>query len=328
MGLFDGIKAAYHQANPFDNNRTWRTHYDAKKSSGGGGGGGGGGGWGGSSGSKPTKVTKYEDAYDKAMRDAMASLNAYRTPTPRFINYDISASWKKARQMAQQAVSPIYKQKMTDFINRQKVELGREKADVATGKSALDQALTRLLQDTQLQRGRTTEDTETNIADITAAREFAARSEGLNFDAAQRALSEGLSAGNMADTGLGQQQVQENQLMYREMSNEQVRQVDNKIEAQNTLMNRTFQDLEIKEARGSEDTTSGKKKLDLDLERFIQDQKHTKDQQFKQWELEKAADVASKSIGIQGQLVDQWIQSLTGKGYTAQEIANAASIYK
>lgn len=258
----------------------------------------------------------------------MELINAMRTPTPRFINYDIGASWDKARQMATQAVSPIYQQKMTDFINRQKVELTREKADVATGKEALDLKLARLLEDTGLTRTRTAEDTEFNIQDIRDAQAFADRSEGLNFDAASRALTEGLSAGNMAQSGLGQQQIQENQLVRRDMSNEQVRQMDNKIEAQNTLMNRTFQDLEVKEVRGKEDTVSGKKQLDLNLERFIQDQAYEKDQQFKQWELEKAADIAQKSIGLQGQLVDQWLASLAGKGYTAQEIANAASIYK
>ena len=31
MGFWDGIKAAYHQVNPFDSGRTWRTHYDARK---------------------------------------------------------------------------------------------------------------------------------------------------------------------------------------------------------------------------------------------------------------------------------------------------------
>lgn len=271
--------------------------------------------------------TKYSDAYDKALKDAMAALNASRTPTPRFINYDIGASWNKAREEATKAVSPIYQQKMTDFINRQQQELTRKRDDTASGKSALDQALERLLGDTTLQRTRTEEDATTNINDINAAQAFSARNEGLNFDAANRALNEGLGATGLADTGLGQQQVQETQMARREQSNEQVRQTDNKIEATKTLMNRTFQDLEIKDTQAGEDTTQSKQKLDLDLERFIQDQSFEKDQTSKQLELEKAADIAQKQIGVQKQLVDQWIASLSGQGYTAQEIANAASIY-
>ncbi len=267
-------------------------------------------------------------AEDKRNADLQAIIAATRTPQPRFINYDITGSWNKAREMATQAVSPIYQQKMTDFINRQQQELGRKQTDTVTGKSALDQALARLMEDTGTQRTRTAEDTTANIQDINDTLAFNTRAESLNYDAASRALTEGLGAGNMADSGLGQQQLQEANLARREQSNETIRQSENKVEAQNTLMNRTFQDLELKETRSSQDTTSGKQKLDLDLERFIEDQAYERDQTQKDLDLKKAADIASKSIGIQGQLVDQWIASLSGKGYTAQEIANAASIYK
>lgn len=271
---------------------------------------------------------KTQNDYQSQLDSMRALINSMRTPQPRFISYDITASWNKAREMATQAVSPIYQQKMTDFINRQKVELTRQKDDTTTGKQALDLALNRLLADTQTQRGRTQEDTETTVGDIRDTQAFNARQEGLNFDAANRALTEGVGAAGIAESGLGQQQVQEAQQMRRDMSNEEVRQIDNKVDAAWTLMNRTFQDLTTKEARGQEDTTSGKKKLDLDLERFIQDQAYDKDQQFKQWELQKAADISERSIGLQGQLVDQWLASLSGQGYTAQEIANAASIYR
>ncbi len=265
---------------------------------------------------------------DQAYNQQLALINAMKTPTPRFVNYDITGSWNKAREMATQAVSPIYQQKMNDFINRQQQELGRKQTDTNTGKYALDQALARLMEDTGVQRNRTAEDTAFNIQDINDNLAYTTRAESLNYDAANRALTEGLGAGNMAESGLGQQQLQEGQLARREQSNEVIRQSDNKVEAQNTLMNRTFEDLTTKETRSGEDTTSGKQKLDLDLERFIEDQAYDRDQTQKQNDLSMAADIAQKSIGIQGQLVDQWIASLSGKGYTAQEIANAASIYK
>lgn len=271
------------------------------------------------------QTDKYD--YDQQSRydDLLAAL---RTPTPRFINYDISASWDKARQMATKAVSPVYQQKLTDFVNRQKTELTRQKDDTVSGKAALDLALGRLLDDTQVQRTRTAEDTTTNIQDLTDARSYQARGEGLNFDAANRALIEDVASAGLAESGLGQQQIQETQMARREDSNEQIRQYENKVEAQNTLMNRTFEDLAIKEGRGQEDTTTQKSKLDLDLERFIEDQAFDLDQQKKTLELQKQADIAQKSIGLQRQLVDQWLASLSGQGYTAQEIANAASIYR
>lgn len=268
------------------------------------------------------------EAYNRATAATLAAINASRTPVPRYIQYDQTASWNKAREMATQAVSPVYQQKMTDFINRQQVELGRKQEDVTSGKSALDQALERLMQDTGVQRTRTTEDTNTSVQDINDTQAFNERGDSLNFDAANRALTEGVGAAGLAESGLGQQKVQEAQLAHRDMSNEQVRQTDNKVAAVNTLMNRTFEDLSTKETRGSEDNTQGKAKLDLDLERFIGDQTYERDQETKANEAEKQLAIEQKAQGIQGQLVDQWIQSLSGKGYTAQEIANAASIYK
>lgn len=273
---------------------------------------------------------QYRDTAAKSQResDLAAMAAALRTPEPRFIDYDIGASWNKARQMAADAVNPVYKAEMDRFLARQKTELGRMKADTAQGKTALDQALSRLLEDTATQRTRTTEDTATNVQDLQDSLAFQTRQDSLNFDAANRALTEDLGAGNLAQSGLGQQQLQESQMAYRDMSNEQIRQTNNKVEAQRTLMERTFEDLAVKETREKEDTTNKKAKLDLDLERFIQDQALDRKEKKADIELRKAADIAQKSIGLQRQLVDQWLASLSGQGYTAQEIANAASIYR
>ena len=271
---------------------------------------------------------KEKNNYDKQYQQQLALINAMKTPTPRFINYDVTGSWNKAREMAANAVSPMYKQKMDDKILQWQNELEAKKSQSEQGKSALDLALSRLLEDTGTQRARTAEDTATNVKDINDTQAFQTRQDSLNYDATSRALTEGIGAGNMAQSGLGQQQIQENNLKYRENSNEQIRQMDNKVEAQNTLMNRTFEDLGTKETRAGEDTTSGKSKIDIDLEQFIKDQDVVKQQTKHELAASEAADIAQKSIGLQGQLVDQWIQSLQGKGYTAQEIANAASIYK
>ncbi len=278
------------------------------------------------------KTTKAAPAagtdWQKMYNDALASLRAAQTPQPRFINYDIGGSWAKARELATNAVSPIYQQKMTDFVNRQQVELGRKQEDVVSQKQSLDQVLSRFLEDTGTSRTRAQEDTTANVSDIEEAQAFSERMGGLSFDSASRALAEGLGAAGTADSGLGRGQVTESIQNRNLMSNEQVRQMENKVEAQNTLMTRTFADLEKGETRKTEDTTSAKAKVDLDLERFIGDQAFEKDQKTKQLALEKEADIARQSLSYQDQIVDQWIQSLSGKGYTAQEIANAASMYR
>lgn len=269
-----------------------------------------------------------EKIYNDALAKAMAASRANQPPVPRMINFDIGGSWDKARQMATNAVSPIYQQKLNDFIGRQQTELQRQQTDTSTQKSALDTALAQFITDSNTTRQRTTEDTNANITDVNAQQAANDRSEGLSFDQANRSLNESLGAGNVADTGLGQQAVTEGQKARDIASNEQLRQSTEKVDAANTLMNRTFDDLTTGTTRKTDATNTGKGQLDLNMERFIEDQSYNLDQEQKQENLSKEADIAQQQIGYQGQLVDQWLASLSGKGYTAQEIANAASIYK
>ena len=284
--------------------------------------------------STPTKPST--SSYDKEMADLQKELAALRSsqnqvyipPVPRIARYDSMAGYNKAREMAAQAKNPIYNQKMTDFISRQNELLGRQKTDITNSKGALDQSLARLLEDSGVMRARATEDRDSNVDDAQATRAAEARAEGLDFDAAYRAMTEGLGAANMAESGLGQQQIGDAITARNTMSNEQVRQTENKIEAQNTLLGRTFQDLEVSDTRNTEDTTAKKTQLDLDLERFIDDQAYDSDQFKKTNELDRQLAISQATSGYQRQLVDQWVNSLAGAGYTAEEIGIAASIYR
>lgn len=267
------------------------------------------------------------DALAAAQR-LLDQVRSYQPPVPKIASLDVSGVWNKAKEMANNAVSPIYQQKMNDFIARQQVELARQKSDTDTAKGALDTTLSRNLEDTGTARTRTQEDTNTNIADINASQEFASREGGLDYDAAQRALIEGVSAAGTADTGMGRQQVNESARKYSSMSNEQVRQADNKVAASKTLLNRTFEDLEREDTRNTEDTSAKKGRLDLDLERFIEDQNFDRDQEQKNQEIQKQQDIYQQANQYQGQLVNQWIQSLKGAGYSDADIAATAAVYK
>lgn len=283
---------------------------------------------------KPTQpsTAKADSEFDdwrKQIAALQSQLNQrYVEPVPRIARYDSMAGYNKARDMAASAKNPIYNQKMTDFINRQNQLLTRQKTDITNSKGALDESLSRLLEDSGVMRARASEDRESNVEDIQATRAAEARAEGLDFDAAYRAMTEGLGAANMAESGLGQQQIGDAITARNTMSNEQVRQSENKIEAQSTLLNRTFQDLDISDTRNTEDTTAKKTQLDLDLERFIEDQTYDRNQFTQINELERQAAISQATSGYQRQLVDQWIQSLAGQGYTAEEIGIAASIYR
>lgn len=271
--------------------------------------------------SAPDLSAIYNEAYN-------AALKASQTPAPRLITFDSNGAWSKAQEMATAAVSPIYQQKMTDFLASQATALQRQQEDTTTGEAAADTTLQQQLADSATSRSRTAEDTTTANADTQAAQDYADRTEGLTYDAASRSLNSGLGASGTATSGIGQGQVTEANAARLAGSNEEVRQSDNKIAAQNTLMNRTFEDLTTSDTRNTEGNANTKSALDLNLTRFIQDQSTALQGEQEQEELDKQSDIASQSVTDEGNLVNQWINSLAGQGYSAQEIANAAAIYK
>lgn len=252
---------------------------------------------------------------------------AATTPIPRLASFDISSAYDKALQAAAAAVNPVYAAELTRFVDQQTQALSEQQQGATAQKSALDVALDRLRQDNATSKERTTQDTTANIADINATQDVTAREQGLNFDATSRALNENLGAGGTADTGLGQQAVQEGQRQYRDMSNEQVRQTDNKVQAANVLMGRTFQDLDTSETRTTEDTGTKKAQVDVDLQNFIKDQQLALDSQKATIEVKKQSDIQAAAAVNEKSQINDWIASLRGQGYSPQEIALAAQVY-
>jgi hypothetical protein len=256
-----------------------------------------------------------------------ATIAAPVAPVPRLAQFDLSSAYNKALQAAQAAINPVYAAELSRFVDSQNQALTEQQQAGTATKSALDLALERLHQDSNTTRTRTTEDTNTNIGDINATQAFNARNEGLSFDTTNRALNEGLGANGMAGSGLGEQQVEDQQQTYRNQSNEEVRQSDNKVAAANTLMARTFQDLDTQETRTGEDTTTKKAQVDVDLQNFIKDQQLKLESEKAQEEANKQGDILTATNTNQQSQIQQWIAGLRGQGYTPQEIALAAQVY-
>lgn len=272
----------------------------------------------------------YAAELNKALAALAAASKPY-IPKPEVIRsfkYDTGGALTKAQQMAQNAVNPVYQQAMDNFLQRQSVELGNKQAQVGLEREGLDTNYNRILEDSGVARTRDTEDTNANIAETRASRAVAAREEGLDFDAANRMLNEGLGAAGVADSGLGQQQVDDSQQKMVRMSNEEVRQSENKVAAANTLLTRSFEDLARKDTRAGEDKTYGNKQLDIDINNFMDDQALAKTDFTFQQEKEKSQYIAQLTKNYQDQLVSQWIQSLYGQGATAAEIQLASNTYR
>lgn len=278
----------------------------------------------------PIAVTPATNPLEDQYNQLMAAIKAANppTPVPRMVTPNLTSIYSQAQTQAENAVNPRYQQLMTDFLAKQAQDLRVQQDAANQGTAAADTTLQQNLQDTALQRSRTSEDTASSIADTAAAQDFAEKSGGLTYDTASRALNEGLGAAGTAESGLGQGQVQDAKTAENLQSNEQLRQSDNKEAAATTLMNRTFEDLGTSDTRSTAANTTAKNDINVNLQTFIAGQGQDLTAEQHNEDIEKAGDILVAKNNDAGQLIDQWLQSLSGQGYTAQEIANAASIYK
>lgn len=274
-------------------------------------------------------------AYEKEMADLQRQYNSLMAqanqPAPpeivRNFKYDTNAGLKKAKQMAEAALNPIYKANMDNFLNRQAKLLGQKKTNIQTGREDLSTVYNRLIEDNTTTRDRNTEDTASNINEINTARGVAAREEGLDFDAASRALNEGLGASGTAESGLGRQQMDDAAAKMTRQSNEEVRQSQNQVAAAQTLLNRSFEDLTRSDTRGKQDLDTGNKKLTIDLNQFIETQQLDKKDFTHEQNKDRASTIAKSTSNYQSMLVSKWIQSLSDKGATPSEILLASQTY-
>lgn len=271
----------------------------------------------------PDLAAIYNAAYAAAMKANPP------TPVPRMVAPpNLTALYATATQQATANVTPRYTQMMNDFLASQAQALSTQQQQTTAQEGALDTTLQQNLSDSQLQRTRTAEDTATSNADTEASQAYNERTGGLSYDAASRALNTGLGASGTATSGIGQGQVGESNVAENAQSNEQLRQSTDKVTAANTLMNRTFQDLTTSDTRAEGADTSQKNQLDINLQQFIAGQGVDLTTEQHNESASKEADIATATQSDAGQLIDQWLSSLPSQGYTAQEVANAASIYK
>lgn len=263
--------------------------------------------------------------YTAAMNAALA---AKIQPVPRVVSFDAAGAYKSAQVAAQNAVNPVYTQMMNNFLAGQQTALKTQQDTTAQSSAALDTAAANTLADNATSQTRAAEDNTSTVNNLETTQAANDRADGLTFDAANRALNAQLGASGTAESGLGQGTVSDAQIARKAASDTQQLGTQNNVDAANTAMNRTFEDLNTSNTRATAADTTGKQSLQVNLEDFINGQQSSLATETATENLQKSTDILTATQNNEQQLVNQWLQSLAGKGYTAQEIANAAAVYK
>lgn len=255
----------------------------------------------------PAADTSWQDTI-KQQNDRINALLNQVNSTPKAAYFDIAGNYAKARSTAENAVNPVYQKKLNDFVARQQVELGRQQADIGTQKTNLDQALQDALDASNVNRDRTTADVGSNIANIQNQDQNYQADTGQQFNTDRNALAGNLAQSGLTTSGLGAQQ-QNQQIQNRNtQEGRQTEAFKQQQDAQNLLKSRTFEDLLKSDTIGQRNTGQAKGQLDINLNRYIEDQAYNLDTQKQSLETSRNTDI----LGQQSQAVkNQFLQFLS-----------------
>lgn len=324
MGLLDAVKGAYHQVNMWDDNRTWRTHYDSKKPSAGG--GGGGGGWGTSTASSSSNAAS-DAAREMARLRAELNSMRYSPPVPRLASFDIMSNWRNAQSAAERAQNPLYEKKLNDFLARNAQKKATKNTEFDLTKENINLEKSQAFEDSALSRARTTEDVTGAIDKINQQEGYYQQDEGRSFDTEYRQAAEELATQGAATTGLGKQASSDMVRLRNVTNTRQLDEFKGMREAKNLFKTRTFEDLARADVRADIAATNKTKGAQIDFDSYLEDLAYD-EKVFKFENEQQRLEAVLRDTGNYEKAgVESFLASLAGKGYNAQEIALARQTY-
>lgn len=247
------------------------------------------------------------DAANKALQ------SIYNRPAaPTAANYDYLGNRHAAQAQAASNINPLYIKLLNQFKTDQATALARQQADTTYGKSQLDQQLQDALDASGVNRTRTAQDVTTNKSDIANQEQNFQADTGQQFDQARTALARTGFAGGGNTDQLNQQSQQQNVQEGR-----QTQAFQQQKNVQDLLKSRTFEDLSRSDALNTRNTGQQQGRLDINLNRFIEDQGTALTKQQQELELKRQADIASQTPTYEKELFGQFLNSIKNTGVRA-----------
>lgn len=237
---------------------------------------------------KTTTPAPSTDNYLNSLNSQIAALQAQMTPT--LPSMDLTGLYNKAKTSAESAVNPYFTKQLNDFLGRQGELRKRSQADYQTKLTDLQDELKSFLEGSEVNRGRTTQDTSTAIGNTLADAVVNRTSEGRQFDIANEANKAQLADAGLTMSGLGKQQLYNITQTRAETGKQATVEKERKVEVQKLLKTRTFEDLARSDTQAGVQTEKGKKIAKVDLDREFGDLMWEESQT--RWDLENKRQTA------------------------------------
>lgn len=261
------------------------------------------------------------------LRAELARLQAQTAAAPKLASFDLLANYNKARAQATANVTPLYDQKLNIFLEGQGIKRTQKtnESNLAYENNTIDRD--NMLADNATSRTRTGEDLASALQQIATNTGYFLDDDAQMFDAERRALLDETAAAGGTDTGLGQQAISQQLENRNTAADRQLTEFSNQEAAKNLLSTRTLADLSTSDTRSEQKKGQSDKAVKIDFDSYMEQLANDEANQRLLINLEKGRDIQQQSDSLSKQQIAQFINSLAGKGFSAQDIAYNQSIY-
>lgn len=267
------------------------------------------------------------DAALAASQARLKQLEAQLAQQPKLIPFDALSNYRQAKETASRAQNTLFDEKLNNLLSGLNLERRTATGNAQMEKSSIQKALDQYIEQSNVDRTRTAEDTTTAIEGININEGRFQRDEGTQFDRARNQLAEDIAASGLGGSGIGQGQLAEQQTDRNVASADVTQDFQRDRQAKLLYQDRTFDDI----ARGvrveGEKSESQKQKVDFDLDATLEDVAIRE----RVGRLSNSADrmgaIIQDTRTRADQGVSEFIASLVAKGARPQDIALARQIY-
>lgn len=234
---------------------------------------------------------------------------SYTPPAPKVPAIDYAGLTAQARAQAEASTNPYYQQLLNNLLNEQKVQRTQKQESTQFTIGQFEKDLENTLAANEVSRGRTTEDTARNIANINTQEDQFQTDSGQKYESDRLQQAQQLAAGGQVG-GLANQQ--QESLQQQNATAEQRQLATNQLgrDEQELSKARTFEDLATSGRLAGEKKESGVKQANVDLANFIELQGLELTDKKTSLETNRARDIESKTAAARSQLIVNWLNSI------------------
>lgn len=236
---------------------------------------------------------------------------------------NLSSIYNQASSKAQANVNPYYTKQLNDFVAQQAQDKALQQQQTQMNIQNLQTQLQNTLQGNSITQARTGQDVLQQEQQIGQKADQVQQDQGTQFDQARIAQAKQLASQGLTTSGLGEQQVQGSQDTRNIQEQRQTADTQQQLQQQELLKTRTFEDLARSGELATQSEGTGETQANFDLNKFIQGQSSSLQQQTQSLEQQRLQAVSTQTQQQAKLLVNQFIQSISNP---AQRQA-AAQVY-